>query len=73
MPLKNIRINAVALGTTNNDVIESMTKIPLSAMQLYCVRENRIKSLRLCVWLLSDEASFVTGHVLSVDGRFQAK
>jgi len=24
-------------------------------------------------WLLSDEASFVTGHILSVDGGFQAK
>jgi NAD(P)-dependent dehydrogenase (short-subunit alcohol dehydrogenase family) len=24
-------------------------------------------------WLLSDEASFVTGHILNVDGGFQAK
>ena len=24
-------------------------------------------------WLLSDEAGFVTGHVVSVDGGFQAK
>jgi NAD(P)-dependent dehydrogenase (short-subunit alcohol dehydrogenase family) len=24
-------------------------------------------------WLLSDKASFVTGHVLSMDGGFQAK
>ena len=24
-------------------------------------------------WLLSDEASFVTGHVLNIDGGFQAK
>ena len=24
-------------------------------------------------WLLSDEASFVTGHILSIDGGFQAK
>lgn len=24
-------------------------------------------------WLLPDEAAFVTGHILSVDGGFQAK
>lgn len=24
-------------------------------------------------WLLSDEASFVAGHVLNIDGGFQAK
>ncbi len=24
-------------------------------------------------WLLSGEASFVTGHILSIDGGFQAK
>lgn len=24
-------------------------------------------------WLLSDEASFVTGHVLSIDGGFQSR
>ena len=24
-------------------------------------------------WLLSEQASFVTGHVLSIDGGFQAK
>jgi NAD(P)-dependent dehydrogenase (short-subunit alcohol dehydrogenase family) len=25
------------------------------------------------VWLLSDQASFVTGHILNIDGGFQAK
>jgi NAD(P)-dependent dehydrogenase (short-subunit alcohol dehydrogenase family) len=24
-------------------------------------------------WLLSEEATFVTGHVLNIDGGFQAK
>ena len=76
---QNIRINAVAPGTTNTEIISGSIALgqydypTVSAMQPM----NRMgKSEEIAsgiAWLLSDEASFVTGHVLNVDGGFQAK
>lgn len=76
---QNIRINAVAPGTTKTDIIagtiaqgtydEKMVTAMLPMQRMgepveigYGIR-----------WLLSDEASFVTGHILNIDGGFQAK
>ena len=76
---QGIRINAVAPGAAKTDIIvKAITQgvydepsiaamHPMTRMGLPHEIVNGI------VWLLSDEASFVTGHVLNVDGGFQAK
>jgi NAD(P)-dependent dehydrogenase (short-subunit alcohol dehydrogenase family) len=76
---QGIRINAVAPGAAKTEIIVNALKQgaydeagvvamhPMGRMGLPHEIVNAI------VWLLSDEASFVTGHVLSVDGGFQAK
>ncbi len=76
---QGIRINAVAPGAAKTDIIvKALTQgaydepgiaamHPMARMGLPHEIVNGI------VWLLSDEASFVTGHVLNVDGGFQAK
>jgi NAD(P)-dependent dehydrogenase (short-subunit alcohol dehydrogenase family) len=76
---QNVRINAVAPGAIRTDLIAG--QIALGQYD-----ENVIRAMHpmqrmgaaqevangIC-WLLSDEAAFVTGHVLSIDGGFQAK
>jgi len=76
---QNIRVNAVAPGPVMTDIIQlaiqtgnydedSMnTMVPMGRMGRPEEIANGI------VWLCSDEASFVTGHILSIDGGFQAK
>lgn len=76
---QGIRINAVAPGAAKTEIIvKAITQgvydepsiaamHPMARMGLPHEIVNGI------VWLLSDEASFVTGHVLNVDGGFQAK
>lgn len=76
---QGIRINAVAPGAVKTDIIvKAITQgvydepsiaamHPMARMGLPHEIVNGI------VWLLSDEASFLTGHVLNVDGGFQAK
>ncbi|WP_076414284.1 SDR family NAD(P)-dependent oxidoreductase [Shewanella sp. UCD-KL12] len=77
--LENIRINAVAPGAIKTDIISG-------AIELGTYDENMIAQMHpmnrmgnpqevangIC-WLLSNEASFVTGHILNIDGGFQAK
>lgn len=76
---QNIRINAVAPGAIRTDLIASQITLgqydeasiqalhPMMRMGL-----PREIAQGIC-WLLSDEASFVTGHVMSIDGGFQSK
>lgn len=78
---QNIRINAVAPGATETEIIAKQLSGEDANIDPAVIRAmhpmNRIgqpdEVANAICWLLSDEASFVTGHILSVDGGFQAK
>ena len=67
----NIRVNAVAPGPIVN---EQMSRLPEDRLQqiarfIPLGRLGRTEEVaRTVVWLCSDEASFITGAVLSIDG-----
>jgi NAD(P)-dependent dehydrogenase (short-subunit alcohol dehydrogenase family) len=76
---QNIRINAVAPGAIMTDIIkgsitqgtyDERTIVEMHPMGRMGNPEEIGYGIR---WLLSDEASFVTGHILNIDGGFQAK
>lgn len=76
---KNIRINAVAPGAIATDLIAQQITLgqydesTISAMHPMARMGKPEEIARGIAWLLSREASFVTGHVLNIDGGFQAK
>ena len=76
---QNIRINAVAPGAIKTDIITGSIaqgqydEATISAMHPMARMGNPGEIAGGIAWLLSDEASFVTGHVLNIDGGFQAK
>jgi NAD(P)-dependent dehydrogenase (short-subunit alcohol dehydrogenase family) len=76
---QNIRINAVAPGAIKTDIITGSIaqgqydEATISAMHPMARMGNPEEIAGGIAWLLSDEASFVTGHVLNIDGGFQAK
>lgn len=75
----NIRINAVAPGAIKTDLIEQQIKLgqydepSIQAMHPMGRMGQPEEIARGIVWLLSPESSFVTGHILNIDGGFQAK
>jgi len=76
---QNIRINAVAPGAIMTDIISGQIKLgqydePTIAAMHPMGRMGKPEEIANGIaWLLSDEASFVTGHILNIDGGFQAK
>src|ERR1700761_716045 len=76
---QNIRINAVAPGAIKTDIIAGSIaqgqydEATISAMHPMARMGNPDEIAHGIAWLLSDEASFVTGHILNIDGGFQAK
>jgi NAD(P)-dependent dehydrogenase (short-subunit alcohol dehydrogenase family) len=78
---QGIRVNAVAPGAIKTDIIaaqleggdENYNEASISAMHPMNRLGQPEEVANAICWLLSDEASFVTGHVLNVDGGFQAK
>ncbi|HSS92426.1 MAG TPA: glucose 1-dehydrogenase [Candidatus Dormibacteraeota bacterium] len=68
---RNIRVNAIAPGPIVN---EQMSRLPEDRLQMIARfipvgRLGRTEEVaRAAVWLCSDEASFITGAVLSIDG-----
>jgi NAD(P)-dependent dehydrogenase (short-subunit alcohol dehydrogenase family) len=76
---QNIRINAVAPGAIKTDIIAGSIaqgqydEATISAMHPIARMGNPEEIAHGIAWLLSDEASFVTGHMLNIDGGFQAK
>jgi NAD(P)-dependent dehydrogenase (short-subunit alcohol dehydrogenase family) len=78
---QGLRINAVAPGAIKTDIIaaqleggdENYNEASISAMHPMNRLGQPEEVANAICWLLSDEASFVTGHVLSTDGGFHAK
>ncbi|HEY4180369.1 MAG TPA: glucose 1-dehydrogenase [Kofleriaceae bacterium] len=76
---QNIRINAVAPGAILTDIITQQLELgqydEASVKAMHPMqRMGKPEEIAYGIaWLLSDEASFVTGHVLNIDGGFQAK
>jgi NAD(P)-dependent dehydrogenase (short-subunit alcohol dehydrogenase family) len=76
---QNIRINAVAPGAIKTEILARSIDLgqydypTVSAMHTMNRMGRPEEIAQGIAWLLSDEASFVTGHVLNIDGGFQAK
>ena len=76
---RNVRVNAVAPGAIATDLIAHQIALgqydeqTIAAMHPMARMGKPEEIARGIAWLLSDEASFVTGHVLNIDGGFQAK
>ena len=76
---RNVRVNAVAPGAIATDLIAQQIALgqydaaAIAAMHPMARMGRPEEIARGIAWLLSDEASFVTGHVLNIDGGFQAK
>jgi 3-oxoacyl-[acyl-carrier protein] reductase len=67
----NIRVNAVAPGFIATEILRSMPEKIIQAMVQHTPLGRMGKPEEIAeayAWLASDAASFVTGHVLSVDG-----
>ncbi len=76
---QNIRINAVAPGAIKTDIIEQQIDMGTYNEEMIVAMEpmgrmGKAQEIANGVtWLCSDEASFVTGTILSIDGGFNAK
>ncbi|MFN3661571.1 SDR family NAD(P)-dependent oxidoreductase [Yoonia sp.] len=73
---EGIRINAVAPGAIRTDIIAAQIEADeagLAAMHPIGRLGQPEEIANGIVWLLSDESSFVVGHVLSIDGGYQAR
>ncbi|MFI5736622.1 SDR family NAD(P)-dependent oxidoreductase [Kribbella sp. NPDC051587] len=73
-----IRINALIVGTTRTELIENAIRAfpPLEqgsvARQIQPRMADPIEVARAAAWLLSDQASFITGGAIPVDGGASA-
>jgi len=68
---RNIRVNAIAPGPIVNEQMSQLGEERLQQIARFIPlgRLGRVEEVaRAAVWLCSDEASFITGAVLSVDG-----
>jgi NAD(P)-dependent dehydrogenase (short-subunit alcohol dehydrogenase family) len=68
---QNIRVNAIAPGPIVNEQMSQLPEDRLQAIARFIPlgRLGRVEEVaRAAVWLCSDDASFITGAVLSVDG-----
>lgn len=68
---KNIRVNAIAPGMIDTDMMRSIGEkhLAIHILNIPMGRLGRPEEIaNACVFLASDMSSYVTGHVLSVDG-----
>lgn len=73
-----IRVNAIAPGTTMTDMIQQWVSIEPEIIEQISAKTplrrpaEPIEIAQAAAWLLSDQASFVTGVILPVDGGLTA-
>lgn len=72
---KNIRVNAVAPGGTNTNIINSFTTLPpgadykeMSKMMSPVTQAEPIEMAEAFAYIASDTARFMTGTIMSIDG-----
>jgi NAD(P)-dependent dehydrogenase (short-subunit alcohol dehydrogenase family) len=76
---QNIRINAVAPGGVRTELLEGLFAMgqfdEAAAAAMHPIKRigEPQEIAHGIAWLLSNEASFVTGHVLSIDGGLNAQ
>jgi NAD(P)-dependent dehydrogenase (short-subunit alcohol dehydrogenase family) len=76
---QNIRINAVAPGGVRTELLEGLFAMgqfdEAAAAAMHPIKRigEPQEIANGIAWLLSNEASFVTGHVLSIDGGLSAQ
>jgi NAD(P)-dependent dehydrogenase (short-subunit alcohol dehydrogenase family) len=73
----NIRVNAIAPGPVETILLEKMAagRVPMSTISAHnpMGRISQPKEIaNAIVWLCSEQASYVNGHVLLADGGFTA-
>ncbi len=68
---KNIRINAVAPGPVNTPMLQKATKNNPQAAAGYVPLKRIAEPQEIAdavLWLSSDSSSYITGHILTIDG-----
>lgn len=73
---EGIRINAIAPSAIRTDIIADQLNNNLAELEAMHPMHRVGKPEEIAngiFWLLSGQSSFVTGHILNVDGGFQAK
>jgi NAD(P)-dependent dehydrogenase (short-subunit alcohol dehydrogenase family) len=76
---RDVRITAPVVGTTRTELMENpMLKLPQKLEQTSVARgilprlADPVEIARAAAWLLSDQASFITGGAVPVDGGCSA-
>jgi NAD(P)-dependent dehydrogenase (short-subunit alcohol dehydrogenase family) len=72
---QGVRVNAVCPGTVRTPMVDAATRLPGLEEQLVALHPiGRIGTpeevANAVLWLCSDDASFVLGHALAVDGGY---
>jgi NAD(P)-dependent dehydrogenase (short-subunit alcohol dehydrogenase family) len=69
---RNVRVNAIAPGPTDTEATRKIVSDPIRDSILATMPLSRMGNVddivHGCLFLLSDEASWITGQVLAIDG-----